>query len=151
MRPSALLVALFAVLGACSLVPGATPSPRDLALRALAEHQAQWTARNVDDYTFTITRQCFCPMTDPIEVTVVDGVATQLTSNGQPVAVRDAQGIPKTIAEVFSVVAGAADAAALTVEWDPAFGFPTSIQVDSIQNAVDDEFGYLVTDFHPAS
>lgn len=150
-RTSILLVGLGALLAACSLLPGASLSPKESALRTLAEHQALWASKNVDDYTFTITRQCFCPGTDPIEITVVDGVATGATKAGQPAGANDTLGLPKTVLELFAIVAAQSDAAALTVEWDPAFGFPTSIQVDSIANAIDDEFGYLVTNFRPAS
>lgn len=149
-RPPILLLGLTAILAACSLFPGASSPPRG-ALEALAAHQAQWTSKGLDDYTLTITRQCFCPFTDPLQVTVVDGVATAITNVGQAVQPREADGLPKTVPELFAVVAAQAGAAKVTVEWDPAFGFPTSIQVDSIANAIDDEFGYLVTDFRPAS
>ena len=63
---------LTALLAACSLFPGASLSPREAALRALAQHQAQWASKQIDDYTFTITAQCFCPFTDPIDITVVE-------------------------------------------------------------------------------
>lgn len=149
-RAPVLLLGLAAVLAACSLLPGASPPPPD-AIRALAEHQAQWASKGLDDYTFTITMQCFCPFTDPLQVTVVDGVVTTITKAGQAVEPREVDGLPKTVPELFAVVAAQTGAASVTVEWDPAFGFPTSIQVDSIANAIDDEFGYLVTNFRPAS
>ena len=149
-RAHLLILGLIAVLAACSFVPGAS---RELTgpLEALAEHQARWTAKGIDDYTFTIARQCFCPFTDPVEVTVVDGRATAFTRAGQPVEAREIQGLPATVPELFAIIAAQAGAAELAVAWDPAFGFPTSIQVDSVANAIDDEFGFLVTDFRPAS
>lgn len=148
---SVLLLGASALLAACSLFPGASLSPKEAALRALAQHQAQWASKNIDDYAFTITAQCFCPFTDPIDITVVDGVVTAVTKAGQPAKPNEVQGIPKTVTELFAVITAHADAAALSVEWDPAFGFPSTIQVDSIANAVDDEFAYLVTNFRPAS
>jgi len=150
-RATLLLGALTALLAACSLFPGASVSPNDAAVRALAAHQATWQAKNVDDYTLTVQRQCFCPFTEPVVVTVMDGVVTGATVDGQPAKPQDVQGIPKTVPELFAVVTANADAAKMTVEWNEAFGFPTSIQVDSIENAVDDEFGISVTDFRPAS
>jgi Family of unknown function (DUF6174) len=148
LRLAAILV-LGGMVGACGLL---APNARDLERKRLADQQSVWAAGHVDDYTFTISRQCFCPFTDPIEITVVDGLATQLTSNGEPVAAPDAQGFPKTIDELFVIIgAQLAKDAIVEVEWDDAFGFPTSIAVDPIINAVDDEFGYLVTDFRPAS
>jgi hypothetical protein len=150
-QPPPLLLSLALLLSACSLLPGASQSPKDAALRALADHQAQWASKQVNDYTFTLTAQCFCPFNDPLDITVADGVVTHVTKAGQPVPPNDVTGLPKTVIELFAVVAAQANAASLTVEWDPAFGFPSSIQVDSIANAIDDEFGYTVTNFRPAS
>jgi len=150
-RTRLLLLGLTILLAACSYLPGASLSPRDAALRALAGHQAQWLARGISSYTFSVARQCFCPSTDPVDVTVVGGVVTTVTRAGQPVAPLDAQGIPKTVPELFAVVSAQPATAAMTVEWDTTFGFPTSIQVDPIANAVDDEFGIVVTNFRPAS
>jgi Family of unknown function (DUF6174) len=148
---SILLLGVATLLAACSLFPGSTLSPKELALRALADHQAQWASKQIDDYTFTITAQCFCPFTDPIDVQVVDGVVVAVTKAGQAVQPNEVIGIPKTVTELFAVITAHADAATLSVEWDPGFGFPASIQVDSIANALDDEFGYTVTNFRPAS
>jgi hypothetical protein len=139
------------LIAACSVLPGASLSPKESALRALAGHQAQWASKQVDDYTFTITGQCFCPFNDPIDVTVAKGVVTSVKRAGQPVQPNAVQGIPKTVTELFALVGAQGSAASLTVEWDPVFGFPTSIQVDSIANAIDDEFGYTITNFRPAS
>jgi hypothetical protein len=150
-RASFLLLGLTAALAACSIVPGASLSPKEEALRDVAERQALWLSKQVDDYSFTVTRQCFCPFTDPVDVTVADGVTTAMTKDGQPVDPLEVAGLPRTIQDVFAIVAGSADAADVVVEWDPEFGFPTSIQVDSIENAIDDEFGILVTNFRPAS
>lgn len=149
-RKPLLLIGLTALLAACSLLPGASPRPPD-ALGALAQHQAQWQAKGLNDYTFTITPQCFCPFSDPLDVTVAGGVATRITKAGQPVAPREVEGLPKTVPELFAVLSARAGAAKLSVEWDPTFGFPASIQVDPIANAIDDEFGYLITNFRPAS
>ncbi|MEO5703983.1 MAG: DUF6174 domain-containing protein [Candidatus Limnocylindrales bacterium] len=145
------LLGMTLLLSACSLLPGASQSPRDAALQALADHQAQWASKQIDDYTFTLTAQCFCPLNEPIDITVANGVVTSVTKAGEPVAPNEVQGLPKTAIELFVVVAAQAKAASLTVEWDPEFGFPSNIQVDSIANAIDDEFGYTVTNFRPAS
>lgn len=149
-RTTLLLFGLVTLLAGCSFLPGASLSPRDEALRSLAQRQAQWQSSQVDDYTISITRQCFCPATE-LEVTVVDGVVTAVTKGGEPAAPNDVAGLPKTVPELFALIAAQPDTAALTVEWDPTFGFPTNIQVDPIVNAIDDEFGILVTNFRPAS
>lgn len=150
-RTRLLLLGMTALLAACSYLPGASLSPRDAALRALADHQAQWLAKGITNYAFTVARQCFCPSNDPVDVSVVAGVATKVTRGGQPVAPLDVQGIPKTVPELFALVSAQPASAGMTVEWDATFGFPSSIQVDPIANALDDEFGIVVTNFRPAS
>ena len=149
-RAALLLLGLTALLAACSLVPGASPRPPE-ALAGLAEHQAQWQSKGLADYSFTITPQCFCPSNGALDVTVAAGLPTRITKAGQPVAPREVEGLPKTVPELFAVLIAHAGAAKLSVAWDPAFGFPTSIQVDPIANAMDDEFGYVITNFRPAS
>jgi hypothetical protein len=146
-----LLLGLSFLVGACSYLPGATLSPREAALRALAGHEAQWLAKGITSYTFSVARSCFCPFTDPVDVTVVDGVVTTVTRSGLPVEPLDVEGVPKTVPELFALVSAQPASAAMTVEWDATFGFPSSIQVDPIANATDDEFGIIVTNFRPAS
>lgn len=150
-RLIALAAAVVVALAACSLVPGASESPRDAALRVLAERQAQWLARGIDDYSFTMTRQCFCPSTDPFRVTVVDGVTVNVTIAGKPAGPIEVQGLQTTIPALFALVAATAEAGDVAVEWEPTFGFPGSIRADPIPNAVDDEFGITITDFRPIS
>jgi len=145
-----LLLSLTSLLAACSLVPGASPRQPE-APAGLAVHQAQWQSKGVANYSFTITPQCFCPSNGALDVTVAAGVPTRITKAGQPVAPRDVEGLPKTVPELFAAVIAHAGAAKLSVAWDPAFGFPSNIQVDPIANAIDDEFGYVVTNFRPAS
>ena len=145
-----LLLGLTALLAACSYLPGASLSPRDLALRDLAVHQAQWQSKGITSYTFTITRQCFCP-SDVLDVVVVDGVATKVTVDGKAPDAFQVNGVPLTIQALFALVVAQPETAGMTVEWDQTFGYPSSVQVDPIANAIDDEFGYSVTNFRPAS
>lgn len=148
---SMLLPAMAILLAACSFLPGASPSARDQALRDLAQHQAQWQVAGISTYSFMISRQCFCPSGDPVTVTVTDGAVSAVRRAGQPVPEIELQGLPTTIPELFAVVAAQGAAAEMTVEWDTTFGFPSTIQVDPIANAIDDEFGFVVTEFRPAS
>ena len=147
---SVALAGLAITIAACNVLPGASLSPRDLALRDLAVHQAQWQSKGIKSYSMTITRQCFCP-SEPLDVVVVDGVATKVTVGGKAPDPLQPAVAPLTIQDLFVLVAAQNEAASMTVEWDATFGYPTSIQVDPIANAIDDEFGYTITNFRPAS
>lgn len=145
------LVAVVALIAGCSGGPSGSDAPRNDVLQKLADQQAVWAAKKLDDYSFTITRACFCPFTEPVVVTVVDGAVTSASRDGKPVPAPELQGLPTTIPALFAAVRSNANAARVTVDWDPTFGYPFNIAIDAIENAVDDEFGYQVTDFRPAS
>lgn len=149
-RNAFLVAALTTLLAACSLLPGASLSPRELALRQLAAQQATWQSKGLDDYVITIERQCFCPG-GQFEITVVDGIVTGVTNDTLPVRPDEVQGLPKTVPELFAVVSGLPAEAAVTVSYDETFGFPALIEVDPIPNAIDDEYTLVVHGFRPAS
>jgi hypothetical protein len=149
------ILAISLAAAACSLFPGVFPnpslSPRDLALRQLAANQALWQSLAIDDYVITIERQCFCPG-GQYEITVVDGVVAGVKNDdGLPVRPAEVQGLPKTVPELFALVAAIPPQAALTVSWDVALGLPMLISVDPIPNAVDDEYSIVVHDFRRGS
>ena len=133
-RTLAALLAISIAAAACSLIPGATVGPRALALQQLAANQALWLQKGPKDYVLTIERQCFCPSAQ-YEITVGNGVVGSVTRNGVAVAPAEVQSLPKTVPELFAVVAGLPPDAAVTVSYDPDLGFPTLISVDPIPNA----------------
>lgn len=143
---AAVWMTLALAVTACSLLPGSSPSPRELALRQLAANQALWTQKHPLDYVITIERQCFCPSAQ-YEITVSDDIVQSVSHDGAPVAPAEVQGLPKTVPQLFAVVAGLPPDAAVEVSYDPDLGFPTSIRVDPIPNAVDDEYTIVVHRF----
>ena len=56
-----------------------------------------------------------------------------------------------SIEDLFAAVQDAIDQRVdkLQVEYDPSFGYPKLISIDPIENAVDEERGYTVSDFIP--
>jgi hypothetical protein len=147
--PLALLVIAVAI-AACGLIPGASPSARDLALRQLAANQALWAQKGPANYSLTVERQCFCPSAQ-YDITVTNGVVSSVAHDGAPVRPAEVQGLPKTVPELFALVAGLPPTAGLEVDYDPDLGLPTRIDVDPIANAVDDEYSIVVLTFSPAS
>lgn len=134
------------VAAACSMFPGASLSPRELALRQLAANQALWQSKGIDDYDITIEQQCFCP-SQQYEITVVDGIVNGVTVDGMPVRPDQMRAQPKTVPELFALVAGLSPEAASTVSYDEEFGYPALISVDPIPNAIDDEYTVVVHAF----
>ena len=146
LRVSLALVAVAMALIACGLLPGSSLSPRELALRQLAANQALWAQKAPKSYAITVERQCFCP-TAQYDIVVTDGIVTQVTHDGAPVQPAEVQGLPKTVPELFAVVAGLPPEASVEVTFSPDLGFPSFIKVDPIPNAVDDEYTIVVHKF----
>ena len=141
-----------------SPVPTMAPTPTptvdtESALDAeIAAQREIWQALGIDDYSFEITRSCFCPPQSigPFLVTVEDGVATSVLFEGAAADEQFTTGLPRTIDDVFQRLLDLEDAAEVVVAWDAEHGFPSHADVDPIPNAIDDEFSLLVTSFTPA-
>ena len=104
------------------------------------------------DYAFTLRVSCFCVFTGPIRVTVDDGAVVSA------VALEDPEGVPQevidqtalTLYELTELANRAArEADDVSVQYDPAYGFPTELSIDWIAEAADDEATYTATDFEP--
>jgi hypothetical protein len=122
-------------------------------LTELQRAQEQWAAQGITTYVFTVRRSCFCagPLLVEVKVGQVAIVRTDLDT-GLPVAPQFASLYPD-IPGLFAIVRAEIErpAAAVSVEYDPARGFPRLISVDQIKNAIDDEYGYTITDFRTGS
>ena len=65
-----------------------------------------WEAAEVDSYTITVERRCFCPGVGPYHVTVVDGEISSVTHAGKDVDPDGEmlRGWPLTVEELFREV-----------------------------------------------
>lgn len=117
------------------------------ALAGLAEAIQAWQASGISDYQLAMRRTCGeCLPTSALAVvvTVSGGVKTvSRATNGEPVEAPaeiypDVEGLFDLIEEM--ALAGAD----VEAEYDDELGFPRSISVDPVPDAVDDEFGYVI-------
>jgi len=113
--------------------------------------RARWEAAGIEDYAWTYARSCFCPqLTVTVQVKSGRAVDSQVVSDGQP-AGTEADLKITTIPDLFDEVQAAIDTAdSFTVDYERATGRVTSLDVDMIEGAADDEYGYAVTSFVPA-
>mgnify|MGYP001764398807 CR=1 FL=1 len=75
---------------------------------------------------------------------------TEVTFDGAAPDQRFLEGFPLTIDGVFAQLRSLGPEATMTATWDPAFGFPLTIAIDALPDAVDDEFSISIADFSPA-
>lgn len=118
---------------------------------ALDKNRQKWEEQGIDDYSFTLQRSCFCiqDAVKPVNIEVQNGkVASATFEDGTPLP--DNLNYNKlSIDDLFDTIENAIDngAASVNVEYDSETGMPTSIYVDQLEFAADDEFGLNVSNF----
>ncbi len=105
----------------------------------------QWPAFAATDYTYRLEVLCFCPLTGPLRVTVADGEVTsavRLTKPGKGTQAPDFArlGINDLIAKANDPTVFKAD-----VTWPAGTDHPTKVVIDQIENAIDDEVTYTIS------
>jgi Family of unknown function (DUF6174) len=125
----------------------------------LQQNQEKWNGQNIGHYRFTVVVSCFCPFAG-IEVTyeVQNGQVVSQSIQAAPdrqideALVTDFYQPYNTIEKIFDYVEGAnKDADETTIEYDPTYGFPVTVSVDWIKQAVDDEMYLTLSNFEPLS
>ncbi|MEW6241740.1 MAG: DUF6174 domain-containing protein [Chloroflexota bacterium] len=121
---------------------------------ALQSNREKWDSQAASHYRFNLSIGCFCPYHEimPLTVEVQDGQIVSMTDvNGQPVREEFRANFEEaaTIEGLFAIVEQAASGGAdeIKVEYDAAYGFPSSISIDYIKEAMDDEISYHVLNF----
>lgn len=155
----------FALLTACGEDAGPvgppTASPSEPGSEAPVGLDAEgvaawnvWQEQGLDSYTYTLTVGCFCPALLGVEVVVRDGEVVRL--DGKPfdpgTTVTGFDGLAPTVDHLFDVLAQAQQSADdVTVRYEAQTGVPTSILVDQMVNAIDDEISYTVKHLVPVA
>ena len=107
--------------------------------------QQKWQAAKLDNYSYVVQQQCFCPSEyrQPMRVLVRDGKvvsANFLDSEENVVSAQVLQSL-YTIQGWFSVISKASNdnAARLEAVYHPGLGYPEKIDIDMRERMVDDE------------
>jgi hypothetical protein len=119
----------------------------------LNANRDKWDASGVSHYSFQLTISCFCPFMDiiPVSVEVKDGQIVSMTdAQGKPLADNFRETFEKaaTVEGLFAIAEeNLSNADQVEVTYEAQYGFPTSIVVDRIKLAVDDEVSYYADAF----
>lgn len=105
----------------------------------------QWPDFAATDYTYRLEVLCFCPLTGPLKVTVADGEVTSATRLTKPGKGTQAPGFARLT--INDLIAKANDPSVFEadVTWPAGTDHPTKLTIDQIENAVDDEVTYTVS------
>ena len=132
-----ILITLAFILAACSA------GGSELSL-----NQGKWQDAHITHYRFNLTVGCFCPFASQMPLTVevlnneivsmvdINGDAFPLTDPTSEFVLRYAT-INRLFSELESDSVKQADK--VTVTYDSQYGFPTEINIDFIERAIDDE------------
>lgn len=143
---------LWSCLMVGALVPLASCSPVDHELELLSNRQ-KWEAAGVSSYELEMQQWCFCPdfITRPIRLVVTNSETSLVyADDGSNVAQQALETpligpVPKMFEGIEFVIRNEPDD--LEVIYSEDYGFPVSIVVDPISSAIDDEFGFFVSNF----
>ncbi len=144
-----LVIAAAAVTTAALLVYGGSARSGN----ELSKARSRWQTAGIAHYRFNLRVACFCAFVDkmPMTIEVRDGqIASIRYSDGTPVSAEDQKMFERylTIDRLFDFTAQSQkDADQIEVVYDPTYGFPTTVQIDFIKQAADDELGLFVSDF----
>jgi len=130
-------ICLFAIAAPASSVQPIDPADQAEfdAMRAL------WNDLEIEDYSYRISRSCFCPeeFTRRVEIVVRNGKP----KSGGGTAYRSVN----TLDKVFRVARGALDDDVFSIRYSPRYGFPKGISTNPDLNTFDEEVGYTVRRF----
>ncbi len=115
-----------------------------------------WKDQKLENYDFTLERQCFCPedWRGPVKIEVRGGVAVSVTYASDGTAVTEGKfDSVDTIDKLFTLLnnayAGKGDfdqkADSVDVTYDKQMGYPITLYIDVSQLMADEEQGYTVT------
>lgn len=122
----------------------------------LAQARQRWASRGFTDYTFETHHGCFCPpeITGPVRIIVRQGTVLSVTllETGALLAPADLVHW-YTIEQLFDRIPATADQEGVDdvrVTYDPALGYPTSIQIIPDKGVLDGGGSYSVSAVGPA-
>lgn len=131
------------------LVLAACAAPLAGAAGSRSASRELWERQGIDDYRYTYSVVCFCPLRGPVQVTVRDGRVAEVQNAPSDARVAgDAQLEVLTVDELFDRIEEAqANGTYTKVEYHPRLGYPLSAEIGTLAN--DAGVQYLISDLAP--
>ncbi len=108
-----------------------------------------WNEKKIENYSFSFKRICFCPLeyVGPNQIVVKNGKI--FIVNGAPYNKEERYGVMYTIPELLQVIKENIDRKPVkqTLNFNPTYGYPTSVFFDFSEMIADEEIGYEITNF----
>jgi hypothetical protein len=108
-----------------------------------------WNEKKIENYSFSFKRICFCPTeyVGPHQIVVQNGKI--ISVNGAPYNAASRYGTMYTIPELLKVIKANLDRKPVKqiLNFNPTYGYPTSVFFDFSEQIADEEIGYEITNF----
>jgi hypothetical protein len=108
-----------------------------------------WNEKKIENYSFSFKRVCYCTLeyVGPNQIVVKNGKIS--TVNGAPYNKEERYGVMYTIPELLQVIKANIDRKPVkqTLNFNPTYGYPTSVFFDFSEMIADEEIGYEITNF----
>jgi hypothetical protein len=108
-----------------------------------------WNEKKIENYSFSFKRVCYCTLeyVGPNQIVVINGKI--FTVNGAPYNKEERYGVMYTIPELLQVIKANIDRKPVkqTLNFNPTYGYPTSVFFDFSEMIADEEIGYEITNF----
>jgi hypothetical protein len=139
-------------LAACGDPLGPSEIERRVLRHRLEQAEAKWATEGPSSYVVTLRRICYCGEVEPRQVTVVDGVVTdvRLVGAAAPLPFEHWQWYP-SVEALFVMLREAIDMPAhdIEAEYDPVRGYARDVWIDWSMNIADEEVGFVIESFVP--
>lgn len=141
------------LLASCSDPTGLGMMELRVLAHRLEKAEARWAANGPATYVMTIQRYCYCSTIEPHQVTVVNGVVTDVREVGaaDPLPENEWQWYP-SVPALFAIAHEAIDAPAaeLTLDFHDTLGYAVEVAIDWDWRVADEEVTFRVLSFIPS-
>jgi hypothetical protein len=136
------------LLAACSDVLGPGEAELTVLRQRLKNAEQRWHANGPESYTVTVQRLCYCAEIDPRQVTVIDGVVTDVRIVGAaaPIPPDQWRWYP-SVEGLFAIIREAIDEPAyeLELEFSDTLGYALRVEIDWDAFTADEEVTFVVS------
>jgi len=126
------------------------PSPLNKKELEFNQEWKMWNMHKIKNYSFTVSRTCFCPPEEKIHIVVKNSriVSTEFVPSHKPLPIERQKRVMR-IDDYFSKIDNAFKNryAHIGLKFDKRYHYPKEIFFDSSKEIADDEIGYKISDF----
>jgi len=138
------------LVGALVSIAAGCDDPTGAERDELNANRELWRSQEIVSYRFEYRLNCFCggPGSEPVAIEVSDDEVVRVTlqETGEDLPASEASDYP-TIEELFELIDNwlSLDPHEARTEYHDELGYPIDVWIDFIENAIDEELGFVTS------